>query len=240
MSVIDYVGFQQTGNTEQVTWKIPIQRKANPFPFQLFFSLLLTVKSNVSETLFLFILLFLPLLPIVVTGTTPWKTNLKVFVPHIEYSIYWKSPPLIVPHPGVFQGGSWNDPYKKGKNNIRSSTATAKAHFKIHCQRPSGPKGWVLVSKETSSERILIKFHLHNLDQASKFRQNLIFRILTKPSVKISTKNNPHNLNQPCAESLDKNLILWSNFSFQIWTKPLSTHFTESTSAIVTTSPSFE
>ena len=119
MSVIDYVGFQQTGNTEQVTWKIPIQRKANPFPFQLFFSLLLTVKSNVSETLFLFILLFLPLLPIVVTGTTPWKTNLKVFVPHIEYSIYWKSPPLIVPHPGVFQGGSWNDPYKKGKNNIR-------------------------------------------------------------------------------------------------------------------------
>ena len=61
--------------------------KSKPFSSSTFFSLLLTVKSNVSETLFLFILLFLPLLPIVVTGTTPWKTNLKVLVPHTEYSI---------------------------------------------------------------------------------------------------------------------------------------------------------
>ena len=122
----------------------------------------------------------------------------------------WRSLPLIVPHPGVFQGGSWNDPYKKGKNNIRSSTATAKAHFKRHCQRHSGPKGWVFVSKETSSERILIKFHLHNLDQASAFRLNLNLKILTKPRLRISTKNHLHNLNQGSAA---KN---WLNFRFKI------------------------
>ena len=236
MSVIDYVGFQQTGNTEQVTWKIPIQRKANPFPFQLFFSLLLTVKSNVSETLFLFILLFLPLLPIVVTGTTPWKTNLKVFVPHIEYSIYWKSPPLIVPHPGVFQGGSWNDPYKKGKNNIRSSTATAKAHLKRHCQRHSGPKGWVLVSKETSCERILIKFHLHNLDQASNFKTWPNVASESRPRIIFitSTKDQQQNIDWTSASNLvlnvwTKKLALWPNFSFQICTKLSSTRFSEST-----------
>ena len=51
------------------------------------YSVLLTVKGNVSEKLFLFTLLFLLFLPIVVTGTTPWKTNLKVLVPHTEYSI---------------------------------------------------------------------------------------------------------------------------------------------------------
>ena len=165
----------------------------------------------------------------------------------------WRSLPLIVPHPGVFQGGSWNDSYRKGKNNIRSSTATAKAHFKIHCQRPSGPKGWVLVSKETSFERILIKFHLHNLDQASALRLHLNFKNLTERGFRISTKNNLHNLNQgsaakywlnlsfkPCAQCLDKKIALLPNFSFQICTKLSSTRFSESTSAIVTTSPSFE
>ena len=116
----------------------------------------------------------------------------------------WRSLPLIVPHPGVFQGGSWNDPYKKGKNNIRSSTATAKAHFKIHCQWHSGPKGWVLVSKETSCERILIKFHLHNLDQASNFktwpnvasesRPRIIFITSTKDQQQILNKLQLQNL----------------------------------------------
>ena len=81
---------------------------------------------------------------------------------------------------------------------------TAKAHFKRHCQRHSGPKGWVLVSKETSCERILIKFHLHNLDQAPNFKN------LTKCGFRISTKNNLHNLNQGSAAKY------WLNFSFKI------------------------
>ena len=48
LSVIDYVGFQQTGQTGQVTWRIPIQKKDNPSPLHLSF-VLLTVKSNVSD-----------------------------------------------------------------------------------------------------------------------------------------------------------------------------------------------
>ena len=129
---------------------------------------------------------------------------------------------------------------------------------KKHCQRNNGPKGWVLVTKVTSlghftsSQKILIIFHLHNLDQAatstkiSAFWLNLNFKI--RRSIRISTKNNLHNLNQRSAAEywlnfsckispelqlqtldqplcLDKNLILWANFSFQICTKLSSTRF---------------
>ena len=51
--------------------------------------------------------------------------------------------------------------------------------------------------KKKISKQILMKFHLHiNLNQASAFQMNLYFKILTKASSGISTKNNLHNLNQ--------------------------------------------
>ena len=45
--------------------------------------------------------------------------------------------------------------------------------YRKHCQWHNGPEGWVLVTKVTSlghitsSQKILIIFHLHNLDQAA-------------------------------------------------------------------------
>ena len=62
-----------------------------------------------------------------------------------------------------------------------------------------------------------------------------IFRILTK--------NQLQNLDQtlkPCAQSMNKNLTLWPNFTFQICTKLLSARFSSSTWVTVTTSTSFE
>ena len=53
-------------------------------------------------------------------------------------------------------------------------------------------------SKKSRSDFIFIlptKQQLQNLNPISAFRQNLNFKILTKPSFRISTKNNLHNLN---------------------------------------------
>ena len=79
-----------------------------------------------------------------------------------------------------------------------------------------------------------------NLKKSTKYQHQLNFKILTKLSFRISTKNNLHNLNQGsaakywlkispelqlqnldqtlCSKSgiLDRNLILWPNLSFQI------------------------
>ena len=92
--------------------------------------------------------------------------------------------------------------------------------------------------------------------QTSASQLNLKFKILSKPGFKISTKIQLHylyktsaakywpnssfksclNFNfkiliKPCAQSLDKNLILWLNFSFPICTELSSTCFIASTSA---------
>ena len=68
----------------------------------------------------------------------------------------------------------------------------------------------------------------NNLLQIWKLRYGckgkLLFKLLTKH----------------CAQSLDKNLILSPNFSFQICTKLSSTLFSASTTATATTSTSFE
>ena len=79
-----------------------------------------------------------------------------------------------------------------------------------HCQRHNGPEGWVLLTKITSFviskilhkfwsnfiTRISTKHQLQNLSQISAFRLNLNFKILTKPSFRISTKIKLHNLHQ--------------------------------------------
>ena len=54
------------------------------------------------------------------------------------------------------------------------------------------------------------KQQLWNLNQISEFQLNLNFRILTKPSFRISTKNNLFNLNQGSAAKY------WLNFSVKI------------------------
>ena len=56
---------------------------------------------------------------------------------------------------------------------------------------------------------------------------------------KLQLQNFDQTLN-PCAQSLDKNLTLWPNFTFQICTKLLSARFSSSTWVTVTTSTSFE
>ena len=80
--------------------------------------------------------------------------------------------------------------------------------------------------------RISTKHQLQSLNQISAFRQNVNLKILTKPSFTISTKIELQNLDQtlkPCAQSLNKNLTLRPNFTFQFCTKLLSTGFSSST-----------
>ena len=91
------------------------------------------------------------------------------------------------------------------------------------CQRHKGREGWVQLTKVicvshiTSSKQILIKYYHQNLDQASTSKYqpnisnsaswlNLKFKILTKPSFRISTKIKLHNLNQASAAKY------WSSF----------------------------
>ena len=144
-------------------------------------------------------------------------------------------------------------------------------HIKNIAKGTTDPRVEFLSQVQT---QILIKFHLQNLDQASssKSQPNIsiwlnlfIFKILTKPSFRISTKIQLHYLyktsaakywpnssfksclnfnfkilTKPCAQSLNKSLALWPNLSFQICNKLLPTRSTSSTSATVTTSRSFE
>ena len=65
-------------------------------------------------------------------------------------------------------------------------------------------------SKSQLNTSILTKFKLKNHDQtsASKSRLSFKFKILTKP----------------CTQSLNKNLAVWPNFSFQSCTKHVSQH----------------
>ena len=56
---------------------------------------------------------------------------------------------------------------------------------------------------------------------------------------KLQLQNLDHTL-KPCAQSPNKILTLWPNFTFQICTKLLKTRFSSSTSTTVITSTSFE
>ena len=148
-----------------------------------------------------------------------------------------------------------------------------------HCQRHNGPEDWVHLAKVASWSHI--KSSNINLDHIpssesricinKKSQPNisistkLKFKILTKPSFRISTKIQLHNLyktsaakwwtnssfkilpelqlqnlDQPCAQSLNKSLALGPNVSSQICNKLLPTWSSASTWATVTTSTSFE
>ena len=68
-------------------------------------------------------------------------------------------------------------------------------------------------SKKSRSDFIFIlptKQQLQNLNPISAFRLNLNFKILTKPSFRISTKNNLHNLSQGSAAKY------WLNFASKL------------------------
>ena len=106
---------------------------------------------------------------------------------------------------------------------------------------------------------ISTKQQLQNISQISAFRLILNFKILTKRSLRISTKNNLHNLNQgSAATSASKSCLrtskFWPNLVLEVWTKndfmtklqlpnlhqTIVNTFLSSTSATVATSTSFE
>ena len=71
---------------------------------------------------------------------------------------------------------------------------------------------------------ISTKQQLQNISQISAFRLILNFKILTKRSLRISTKNNLHNLNQgSAATSASKSCLrtskFWPNLVLEVWTK---------------------
>ena len=124
---------------------------------------------------------------------------------------------------------SKNKPNKKMCCGVNLSDKQVK-----HCQRHNGPEGWVLVTKVnslghiTSSQTILpTKQQLQNLNPISAFWLNLTFKILTKPSFRIFTKNNLHNLSQGSAAKYWLNLSFkivpepqsWPNIVLKVWTK---------------------
>ena len=78
------------------------------------------------------------------------------------------------------------------------------------------------------------KHQQQNNDQTSASKSCLNINL------KILTKSCPRSLTKSCAQSLNKNLTLRPNFTFQMCTKLLSTRFSSSTWATVTTSTSFE
>ena len=87
-------------------------------------------------------------------------------------------------------------------------------------------------SNKSRSDFIFIlptKQQLQNLNLISAFRLNLNFKVLTKPSFRISTKNNLHNLSQGSAAKYWLNFSLkivpepqlqsWPNLVLKVWTK---------------------
>ena len=96
-----------------------------------------------------------------------------------------------------------------------------------HCQRHNGPEDWVHLAKVTFGvisrvqTQILITFHLQNLDSESTKDLNqtsasplyLKLKILTKPSFRITTKIQLHNLYKTSEAKY------WANSSFKILAK---------------------
>ena len=143
-----------------------------------------------------------------------------------------------------------------------------------HCQRDNGPEGWVLLTKVSCSGDITrsntnflsnLIWGISTKHQTSASQLNLNFKILSKPSFKISTKIQLHNLykssatkywqnssfksclsfnfkilTKPCVQSLNKSLALWTILSSQICNKLLPIQSSSSTLATVTISTSFE
>ena len=122
-----------------------------------------------------------------------------------------------------------------------------------------------IASSNTNLDRISSSESWLSINKTSASPLSLKFKILTKPSFRISTKIQLHNLyktsaakcwtnssfkilpelqlqnlDQPCAQSLNKSLALRPNLSFQICNKLLPTRSSSLTSATVTTSTSFE
>ena len=113
----------------------------------------------------------------------------------------------------------------QGLNSFYQSYFFRSYHKFLH-------KSWSIIF------RISTKHQLQSLNKISAFRQNVNLKILTKPSFTISTKIELQNLDltlKPCAQSLNKNLTLRPNFTFQICTKLLSTGFSSSIWALSNT-----
>ena len=100
-----------------------------------------------------------------------------------------------------------------------------------HCQRDNGPEGWVLLTKVSCSGDITrsntnflsnLIWGISTKHQTSASQLNLNFKILSKPSFKISTKIQLHNLYKSSATKYWQNSSFKSclSFNFKILTKP--------------------
>ena len=125
---------------------------------------------------------------------------------------------------------------KLESNNSLNWTTSGRAGISWvcikHCQRHNGPEGWVHLAKVRLQvqTQILNEFHLQNLDKASTRNLNktsasplnLKFKILTKPSFRISTKIQLHYLYKTSAAKYwpNSSLKFCLNLNFKILTKP--------------------
>ena len=122
-------------------------------------------------------------------------------------------------------------------NTIRDWGSTAL--LAKHCQRHNGPEDWVHLTKVTSwghiknwytnldqisSSESRTKHQLQNFKQTSASRLNLKFKILSKPSFRISTKIQPltkhyrHNTDKTPASNLawTSTSKSWANVVFNV------------------------
>ena len=154
-----------------------------------------------------------------------------------------------------FTGGTYHKPPQRG---VVSTYIFQQGYTHLSWRKtlPKAQQTWGLSSyhkflHKTWSDfifRISTKQQLQNLDQTSSFQLKLKFKILTKPSFRISNIIQLHNhyktsaskycpnpnfksclnfnfkiLTKPCAQTLNKSLALWPNLSFQICNKKLPT-----------------
>ena len=137
--------------------------------------------------------------------------------------------------PANWQSVPLKRPIYKKKGNIWWSD------YEKHCQRHNEREGKVLLPKQlliTKHQYFDYKFK----NQTSKSWLNLASVSRQRLNIITSTKHRQQNTDQTsvaksrrsfnfkiltklCAQSLNKNLTLWPNFSFQICTKLSSTHF---------------
>ena len=75
------------------------------------------------------------------------------------------------------------------------STFTQSYIVETHCQRHRGSEGWVLLTKVTSLGHFTSSYTSLDQISSSESRPSINFKISTKPSFRISTKIQLHNLN---------------------------------------------
>ena len=109
----------------------------------------------------------------------------------------------------------WKENIGKGTKDSRVEFCFTKVTSLSHITSSNTNFGHINSHKSWSNfiSRISIKYQLQNLNQSSAFRLNSNFKILIKPSFKISAKIKLHNPNQASAAKY------WINFSFKISTE---------------------